>query len=95
MESTFEPNRLRYAGRIPQETLDYLSEKRRVHTKLQGLWHLSVLVASIAILPLMIRDLCRSSEPSTWFTGHNLLFLFVDTFLIAYNLRRVLRSYFA
>jgi hypothetical protein len=62
MADKAERNRLRYAGRIPQETLDYLSAKRRADSRLRW-WEIPILFLVAASIVLLILLLFRSHGP--------------------------------
>ena len=63
MESTSERNRLRTVGRIPQETRDYLSAKKRDDGKLRA-WEIPVFAIQIVLFFFLIALLARGGEPS-------------------------------
>ncbi len=61
MPDSVERNRLRYAGRIPQETLDYLASKRRWDSRLRW-WELPIFLVVAASIVLLAVLLFRSRE---------------------------------
>lgn len=52
-------NRLRHAGRIPRETLDYLTAKRRRDSRLRW-WEIPILLLVTVSLSLLVLLLVRS-----------------------------------
>jgi len=58
MENISERNRLRYAGRIPQETLDYLAKKKEA-SKLR-VWDLPRLAITIVLLAFLVTRILRN-----------------------------------
>jgi hypothetical protein len=92
MESTSDQNRLRTAGRIPKETLDYLSEKRKGHVSESLWWNIPLLMIATVELALVVILQWRSTEPVTW---HIVVYRLVAIFTLAYVIRSIFRRYFA
>jgi hypothetical protein len=63
MSDYAERNRLRHVGRIPQETLDYLTSKRRWDNRLRW-WDLPVLLIVAVYLVFLVGLLFRVHKPS-------------------------------
>jgi hypothetical protein len=74
-------NRLRHAGRIPQETLDYLASKRRWDNRLRW-WDLPVFFIGAVSLVLLVPLLFQSHKPSESFRILALVFLLSTTLLL-------------
>jgi hypothetical protein len=89
MPNRSERNRLRYAGRIPQETLDYLALKKRRDGRLR-LLELPILVIVAVALIFLVMLLFQSHKPL--FSSDSLL-ICVLILMLGNTLRRRIRSY--
>ena len=63
MSDYVERNRLRHVGRIPQETLDYLTSKRRWDNRLRW-WDLPVLLIVAVSIVFLVMLLFRAHKSS-------------------------------
>jgi len=63
MSDYAERNRLRYVGRIPQETLDYLTSKRRWDNRLRW-WDLPLLLIVAVSIVFLVMLLFRAQKSS-------------------------------
>ena len=63
MSDYAERNRLRYVGRIPQETLDYLTSKRRWDNRLRW-WDLPLLLIVSVYIAFLVMLLFRAQKSS-------------------------------
>ncbi len=63
MSDYAERNRLRHVGRIPQETLDYLTSKRRWDNRLRW-WDLPLLLIVAVYIAFLVMLLFRAHKSS-------------------------------
>ena len=91
MPNNSERNRLRYAGRIPQETLNYLAAKKRYDGRLR-LWDIPILLVVAVLIIFLVMLLFRSHKP---LGSADSLLTIVTIFLLANTIRSRIRSYFA
>jgi hypothetical protein len=63
MQHTSSRNQLRHAGRIPQETLDYLAAKERDDRRKRRIFEIPLLVIAAALLAFDIAMLAQSKAP--------------------------------
>jgi len=85
MNST-DRNKLRHAGRIPQETLNYLASKSRWDNRLRW-WELPIyLTLSVSVI-LLVMLLFRSHKPIDSFFICVLIFMLSTTLLRRIRLR--------
>ncbi len=63
MQHTSERNRLRYAGRVPQETLDYLAAKERDDRRKRRVFEIPLLIIAAAFMAFNIAMLVQSKAP--------------------------------
>ena len=83
MSERTERNRLRNAGRIPQETLDYLASKRRWDSRVRW-WELPIYLVVTLSIVLLVMLLLRSLSP---LVSRESLFLIVLIFTLLSTLR--------
>jgi hypothetical protein len=88
MHNNSERNRLRYAGRIPQETLDYLTSKKRRDGRLR-LWEVPILLIAAVSLIFLAMLLFRNHKP---LSSSDTLLLCVLICVMSNTLRRGFRS---
>ncbi len=88
MENISERNRLRYAGRIPQETLDYLAAKKKEDDRFR-VWDIPPLVLAVVFLAFLIARVLRHEVP---LDSRDLLFSFAAIYFMVKFLRRRIRS---
>ena len=91
MAANSERSRLRYAGRIPQETLDYLELKKQQARRLRW-WDIPVLFTQVFLLTLLVMVHFRSHTHSL---SIDLLLLCVLIVTLAQILWRLTRIYVA
>jgi len=92
MENTSERTRLRHAGRVPQETLDYLAAKEREDRKRRRVWEIPLLVIAAVFLAFDIAMLVQSKAP---LMSGRTLGLITPGFIMAIFLFRKIRQYLA
>jgi len=63
MEHTSERNRLRHAGRVPQETLDYLAAKESEDRRKRRIFEIPLVIIAAAFLAFDIVMLAQSKSP--------------------------------
>lgn len=80
MANNSERNRLRHAGRIPQETLNYLRSKRRWDSRLRW-WELPIFLLVSVSLILLIILLFQSHKSTDSFHICMLIFLLSTTLI--------------
>jgi hypothetical protein len=91
MENTSERNRLRYAGRVPKETLDYLAEKKREHNRFR--WSdVPLLLLAFGFLCFMIAQFLRNEVPMD---SRNLLLSFAAVVSLVLLITRRVQSLIA
>ena len=88
MQNISEHNRLRYAGRIPQETLDYLSAKKKADGRIR-LWEVPILAMAVTSLFFLMALLFRSEVPTA--LRHSLPIIIPAFLLASFLLRRIQR----
>jgi hypothetical protein len=91
MENISERNRLRYAGRIPQETLGYLAAKKKEDSKFR-IREIPVLVIATVILAFLIARVLRNDV--AW-NSRSFFLTFVAICFLVNLLRNRIRSYIA
>ena len=88
MENTSERNRLRYAGRIPQETLDYLAAKEQEDRRKRRVWEFLLLIIAAVFVAFDIVLLAQSRAP---LMSSHTLGLATPGFIMAITLFRMIR----
>ncbi len=63
MQHTSEQNRLRYVGRVPQETLDYLAAKEIDDRRKRRVFEIPLLIIAAAFMAFNIAMLVQSKAP--------------------------------
>jgi hypothetical protein len=91
MPNNTERNRLRHAGRIPQETLNYLTSKRRWDSRLRW-WELPIFLIVAVSIVFLVMLLFRSHKPL--FSSDSFL-ICVLIFTLSNTLRSKIRNYVA
>jgi len=89
MQNLSERDRLRYAGRIPQETLDYLAskEKERLDARPHW-WEILAFLGGVLMLVSLGMLLVHSGKSFTP------LLLAIQMYIVAENLRSMVRRWF-